>query len=133
MSGRLDLGAYMVFCAGLVKESSLNQVLDSIVAKPIILAHNHGRQLNAVSHLTLWDDEGEGEAVDLALMAQYLPDVPIGDEIDVLRLHFADRYMKTSYLRRPDGNSMGELGSPTRSRTGGASRAQVRDRHHSQD
>jgi hypothetical protein len=59
MSGKLDLGQYLVHCAGIVAENSLNQVLTEVGGQSIILPHKLGRHLNPLSHLTLWDDEGE--------------------------------------------------------------------------
>ena len=109
MSGKLDLGEYLIFCAGIVAESSLNQVLDTLANAPIIVPHKLGRNPNPLGHLTLRDDErGIGEP-ELALA--FMPaGLKIGDdEFDVLKLHFADRYMKASYARRSDGKIYGTM------------------------
>ena len=109
MSGELDLGEYLTFCAAIVAENALNQVLDALAGKPIILPHKTGRKPNPLAHLTLRDDErGVGEP-ELALAF-----MPAGlkirdDEIDVLRLHFGDRYMKASYSRHSDGMIYGAM------------------------
>jgi hypothetical protein len=42
-----------------------------------------------------------------------------GDEIDGLKLHFADRYMKTSYSCHSDGKICGRWPTPSRCLTGG--------------
>jgi hypothetical protein len=109
MSGELDLGEYLIFCAGIVAENALNQVLDTLAGKPIIVPHKTGRKPNPLAHLTLRNDErGVGEP-ELALA--FMPaGLKIGDdEIDVLRLHFADRYMKASYSRHSDGMIYGTM------------------------
>ncbi|WP_066904253.1 hypothetical protein [Mycolicibacterium houstonense] len=109
MSGELDLGEYLIFCAGIVAESALNQVLDALAEKPIIVPHKQGRKPNPLAHLTLRDDvRGVGEPeLELAFMPAGLK---IGDdEIDVLKLHFADRYMKASYHRKSDGKVYGRM------------------------
>jgi hypothetical protein len=109
MSGELDLGEYLIFCAGIVAENALNQVLDTIANKPIIVPHKLGRKPNPLTHLTLRDDErGLGEP-ELALA--FMPaGLKIGvDEIDVLKLHFADRYMKAAYARGSDGKIYGTM------------------------
>ena len=109
MSGELDLGEYLIVCAGIVAENALNQVLDTLANKPIIVPHKLGRKPNPLAHLTLRDDErGVGEP-ELALA--FMPaGLKIGDdEIDVLKLHFADRYMKASYARHPDGKIYGTM------------------------
>jgi hypothetical protein len=109
MSGELDLGEYLIFCAGIVAENALNQVLDTLANKPIIVPHKLGRKPNPLTHLTLRDDDrGIGEP-ELALA--FMPaGLEIGDdEIDVLKLHFADRYMKASYARQSDGQIYGTM------------------------
>lgn len=109
MSGKLDLGEYLIFCAGIVTENALNQVLDTLGDKPIIVPHKLGRKPNPLAHLTLRDDErGIGEP-ELALA--FMPaGLEIGGEgIDVLKLHFADRYMKASYARKSDGKIYGSM------------------------
>jgi hypothetical protein len=109
MSGELDLGEYLIFCAGIVAESALNQVLDTLAEKSIIVPHKCSRKPNPLAHLTLRDDaRGVGEP-ELALA--FMPaGLEIGDdEIDVLKLHFADRYMKASYSRKSDGKIYGTM------------------------
>ena len=103
MSGSLDLGQYLIRCAGLVAENSLNQVLTTVAKQPIILPFNHGRKLNALTHLTLRDDE----SLEIAVMGS--DELPMGEETDFLKLHFADRYTKASYGRRPDGKVYGSI------------------------
>lgn len=109
MSGKLDLGQYLVHCAGIIAENSLNQVLSAISGDPIIVPYKPGRQLNPISHLTLFDDDGRGlgnEALQVAFMGS---DLPMGKEVDVLKLHFADRYIKTSYTKHADGKVYGNV------------------------
>jgi hypothetical protein len=111
MSGALDLGEYLIFCAGVVAESALNQVLDTLAGKSIIVLHKVARKPCPLAHLTLRDDDrGFGEpALALAFMPAGL--TIGGEEIDVLKLHFADRYMKTSYSRHSDGKIYGTMAS----------------------
>ena len=109
MSGEHDLGEYLVFCAGIVAENTLNQVLDHLGGKPIIVPHKHARKPNPLAHLTLRDDARGVHEPELALA--FMPaglDVG-GDAIDVLKLHFADRYMKASYSREADGKIYGTM------------------------
>ncbi|QVI27288.1 hypothetical protein MN2019_24280 [Mycolicibacterium neoaurum] len=109
MSGALDLGEYLIFCAGIVAESALNQILDVLDKKPIIVAHKSGRKPNPLVHLTLRDDErGIGEP-ELALAFMPAGIDIAGEGIDVIKLHFADRYMKASYARRSDGQIYGSM------------------------
>jgi hypothetical protein len=108
-SGRLGLGQHLVHCAGIVGENALHQVLAAIAGDPIIVPHKEGRQLNPISHLTLFDDDGRGlgnEELQIALMGR---DLPTDDEVDVLKLHFADRYIKASYTRHADGRVYGTI------------------------
>jgi hypothetical protein len=108
MSGKLDLGQYLVHCAGIVTENALNQVLAPLVGDAIILPHKQGRKLNPISHLTLWDDDGTGHGEPLQFA--FMPvDLVMGDEVDVLKLHFADRYIKATYTRESDGKIYGKL------------------------
>jgi hypothetical protein len=109
MSGSLDLGQYLVHCAGIVGENALNQVLAAISGDPIIVPHKPGRQLNPLSHLTLLDDDGRGlgnEELQVAFMGN---DLPMGEEVDVLKLHFAARYIKATYARQADGKVYGNV------------------------
>jgi hypothetical protein len=109
MSGELDLGEYLIFCAGIVAESALNQVLDTLAGKSIIVPHKVARKPCPLAHLTLRDaDRGSGEP-ELALAFMPAGLAIGGDEIDVLKLHFADRYMKTSYSRHSDGKIYGTM------------------------
>jgi hypothetical protein len=109
MSGELDLGEYLIFCAGIIAENALSQVLDPLANKPIVVPHKVGRKPNPLAHLTLRDDErGVGEP-ELALAFMPAGLNIGGDEIDVLRLHFADRYMKASYSRNSDGMIYGTM------------------------
>ncbi|SKF63555.1 hypothetical protein [Mycobacteroides abscessus] len=109
MSGELDLGEYLIFCAGIVAEGALNQVLDVLAGNSIIVSHKIARKPCPLAHLTLRDvDRGVGEpALALAFMPAGLN--ISGDEIDVLKLHFAGRYMKASYSRRSDGKIYGAM------------------------
>lgn len=107
MSGELDLGEYLIFCAGIVAENALSQVLDTLANKPIIVPHKLGRKPNPLAHLTLRDDTRDIGEPELAVA--FMPaGLKIGDdEIDVLKLHFGNRYQKASYARRPDGQIYG--------------------------
>jgi hypothetical protein len=108
MSGELDLGQYLVHCAGIVTENALNQVLAAVEGHAIILPQKLGRKLNPISHLTLWEDDDRhlGDPLEFAFMPS---DLAVGDEVDVLKLHFADRYIKASYTRQSDGKIYGNL------------------------
>jgi len=107
LSGELDLGEYLIFCAGIVAESALNQVLDTVAGKPIIVPHKVPRKPCPMAHLTLRDDSRDVGVPEMALA--FMPaGLTIGsDGIDVLKLHFGGRYMKTSYAYRANGKIYG--------------------------
>jgi hypothetical protein len=108
-SGKLDLGQYLIHCAGIVAESSLNQVLTEVVGQAIIVPHRPGRQLNRLSHLTLWDDGGKPLSQPPFEFSFMPTDIGMGETVDVLKLHFADRYIKASFARHPDDKIYGTL------------------------
>ncbi len=109
MSGALDLGEYMIFCAGIAAETMLNQVLDEIAGKLIIVPHKIIRKPNPMAHLTL--REAQPGYIDPTLELAFMPrGVEIGDDgIDVLKLHFNNRYMKYRYAREASGQIFGQV------------------------
>lgn len=109
MSGELDLGEYLIFCAGIVAESALNQVLDELAGKRIIVPHKITRKPCPMVHLAL--REPEPGFIDPTLQLAFMPrGLTIDTEgIDVLKLHFANRYMKYWYAREPSGKIYGKV------------------------
>lgn len=54
-SDRLDLGGYLIHCAGLVVEDALTQLLDQIAGKPLSVPRRNHRPLNPMNGLTVSD------------------------------------------------------------------------------
>lgn len=106
MSGGLDLGQYLIHCAGIAAETALNQVLGAVSGEQLIQPHKVGRQLNPLVGLVLSSDTGAGPSVQPYIFGAHLP---VEKEVDVLKLHYGDRYIKASYTLRTDGKVDGVL------------------------
>jgi hypothetical protein len=103
-SHRLDLGQYLVHCAGVIAEGALNQVLADVQGAPIVQPHVSGREFNALVGLTLYDDHGRGPAFEPLVLGIHLP---VGEEVD--KLHFGDRYIQASYIRNAEDRVEGAV------------------------
>ncbi|OBI37181.1 hypothetical protein A5709_15225 [Mycobacterium sp. E1386] len=102
-SDGLDLGEYLVHCAGIIGEDALDQALDATAGHTLVVPGKRHRILNPLCQLTLGEDS-DGPYFSQAVNGKYLP---VGKPTDVLKLRFANYYVKVTLTLGNDGKVRG--------------------------